>query len=228
MKKLLLVLLTFVLYGSLQAQNQPNDCVNAINVCGNGTFSSNASGIGAIQEVSGCGGAEHNSIWLKINVIQSGTLGFNIIPHDSNITVDYDFWVYGPNRTCSNLGSPIRCATTNPQLAGQLNNHTGMNGSTTLTQTGPGANGNSYVRWLTVTAGQSYYISIDRPVGDGGFDLEWIGTATDNGGAFAPPPVANPVPDYKTCSNTPNIGLFDLNSIRSQINADLTNNLWIG
>ncbi|WP_347069400.1 T9SS type B sorting domain-containing protein [Flavobacterium sp. WV_118_3] len=224
MKKLLLVLLTFVLYGSLQAQNQPNDCVNAINVCGNGTFSSNASGIGAIQEVSGCGGAEHNSIWLKINVIQSGTLGFNIIPHDSNITVDYDFWVYGPNRTCSNLGSPIRCATTNPLLAGQLNNHTGMNGSTTLTQTGPGANGNSYVRWLTVTAGQSYYIAIDRPVGDGGFDLEWIGTATDNGGAFAPPPTANPVPDYKTCSNTPNIGLFDLNSIRSQINADLTNN----
>ncbi|MBN9283905.1 MAG: hypothetical protein J0I85_05735, partial [Flavobacterium sp.] len=224
MKKFLLALLAVIFSNVAIAQNQPNDCVNAITVCGNGTFSSNASGIGAVQEVSGCGGAEHNSIWLKINVVQAGTLGFNIIPNDTNIVVDYDFWVYGPNRTCSNLGSPIRCATTNPQLAGMTNNHTGMNGATTLTQTGPGANGNGYVRWLNVTPGQSYYIAIDRPEGDGGFDLEWTGTATLNGGAFAPPPVANTIADLKVCSATPNIGLFDLNSVRSQINPDLANN----
>jgi hypothetical protein len=39
----------------------PNDCINAITICGNGTFTSNASGIGAVQEVEGCGGLEHNS-----------------------------------------------------------------------------------------------------------------------------------------------------------------------
>ena len=45
---------------------QPNDCANAIIVCGNANFSSNASGIGTIQEVAGCGGFEHNSIWTQL------------------------------------------------------------------------------------------------------------------------------------------------------------------
>ncbi|MEZ0007982.1 hypothetical protein ABH942_003373, partial [Flavobacterium sp. 28YEA47A] len=218
MRKFLTISL-LVLFGYLANAQQPNDCVNAITVCGNGTFTSNASGIGNVQEVSGCGGLEHNSIWLKINIATSGTLGFHIKPLDPSILVDYDFWVYGPNRTCSSLGSPIRCATTNPNLAGQTNNHTGMYASTTATQVGPGANGDGYVRWLNVTAGQSYYIAIDRPIGDGGFELEWIGTAT-----FPTAPQANAIGERRTCSNTPGIGLFDLNSYRSLINPDLTNN----
>ncbi len=210
-------------YQSIYAQ-LPNDCVNAITVCGNGIFSSNANGIGNTQEVSGCSGMEHNSIWLKINVVQSGDLGFHIRPNNPDILVDYDFWVYGANRDCSNLGAPIRCATTNPNEAGLTSNHTGMYGSTTQTQVGPGANGNGYVRWLTVTAGQSYYIAIDRPEGDGGFELEWIGSATNGTGAFSPPPIANSIPDYLTCSVNPNVGIFDFNSVRSSINPDLVNN----
>ncbi|UOX33630.1 T9SS type B sorting domain-containing protein [Flavobacterium sediminilitoris] len=224
MRSILTLFFTLISIHLMLAQNEPNDCVDAIVVCGNGSFSSNANGVGDIQEVSGCSGFEHNSIWLKINIVQSGTLGFDLIPDDTSITVDYDFWVYGADRSCNNLGSPIRCATTNPQLAGQPNNHTGMNGGTTLTTTGPGANGNSYVRWLTVTAGQSYYIAIDRPVGDGGFQIQWTGTATQNDGAFPTPPVANQIEDYKTCSNTANTGIFDLNSVRNDINPDLVNN----
>ena len=204
--------------------NEPNDCVNAITVCGNETFYSNASGIGDIQEVSGCGGFEHNSIWLKINIVQSGTLGFDLIPDDPSISVDYDFWVFGPNNLCSNLGSPIRCATTNPLLAGMTNNRTGMYASTTTTQVGPGANGNGYVRWLNVTAGQSYYIAVDRPVGDGGFQIQWTGSATANTGAFPNPPSASKIADLKTCSTTPDVGLFDLNSVRDKINPDLSAN----
>ena len=227
MKKILVIILLSVC--NFMIAQTPNDCVNAITICGNGVFSSNADGIGTTQEVSGCGGEEHNSIWLKINVVQSGNLGFNIKPNDPALVVDYDFWVYGPNKPCNNLGSPIRCATTNPlasQAAGNvvLNNHTGMYGSTTATTAGPGAVGNSYVRWLTVTAGQSYYIAIDRPEGDGGFELEWIGSATNGTGAFAPPPTANDIGDMRTCSNTPNIGIFDLNTVRPDINSDLTNN----
>ena len=154
----LVVLLLYCFEGV--AQSQPNDCVNAITVCGSSTFSSNAQGFGNTQEVTGCGGEEHNSIWLKINVVQSGTLGFELIPNNVSITVDYDFWVYGPNASCGNLGNAIRCNTTNPQLANLPNNHTGMNGSTTATQGGPGQSGTGYVRWLTVTAGQTYYIVI--------------------------------------------------------------------
>ncbi|MFP9115637.1 T9SS type B sorting domain-containing protein [Flavobacterium sp. RHBU_3] len=221
----------FIVFGFFQmlglmgfGQNLPNDCVNAITVCGNGTFVSNATGIGNIQEVSGCGGSEHNSLWLHVNIVQSGTLGFNLIPDDPDISVDYDFWVYAANAQCGSLGSPIRCCTTNPALAGLSSNATGMYGSTLVTQSGPGANGNGYVRWLNVTAGQSYYIAIDRPVGDGGFSLQWTGTATNDAGAFPEPPSVNELGEVRTCSNTPNMGIFNLDALRPQINADTTNN----
>ena len=56
MKKNLLVLLFLFFAFQIKAQNDPNDCVNAIIVCGNGTFASNASGVGNTQEISACGG----------------------------------------------------------------------------------------------------------------------------------------------------------------------------
>ncbi|MGB1268680.1 MAG: hypothetical protein ACPG45_03005, partial [Flavobacteriaceae bacterium] len=222
MNKYLILVVFIALFSQIQAQ-EPNDCVNAITVCGNGVFSSGATGIGNTQEVSGCGGFEHNSIWLEINIVQSGTLGFDLIPNDPDILVDYDFWVYGPDRLCSNLGSPIRCSTTNPNAAGLANNHTGINGSTTLTQTGPGPNGNGYVYWLTVTAGQTYYIIIDRPVGDGGFQLEWTGTAMNGSGAFPAPPSANSIDDVIACSSTPDVSIFDLNGLSGSISNNLAN-----
>ncbi|MBF6640300.1 hypothetical protein IVB69_02285, partial [Flavobacterium sp. J49] len=224
MKKVLTILLSFVFANTLVAQVEPNDCVNALTVCGNGTFFSNANGIGNNQEINSCGGFESNSLWLEINIVQGGTLGFNLIPDDPNIMVDYDFWVFGPNAVCGALGAPIRCATTNPQQAGLTSNWTGMYGSTLNTQVGPGPSGNGYVRWLNVLPGQSYYIAIDRPNGDGGFQLQWIGSATAGTGAFPSPPSAASIPDVMTCSNTPNVGIYDLNSVRPLINADTTGN----
>ncbi|WP_179007599.1 T9SS type B sorting domain-containing protein [Winogradskyella forsetii] len=224
MKKILLIVISIVLLANVEAQ-EPNDCVDAIVVCGNGTFSSNATGSGDDSEVNGCGGFENNSLWLEVNIVQSGTLGFDLIPDDPDIMVDYDFWVFGPNRLCSNLGSPIRCATTNPNQAGLPNNFTGINGSTTLTQTGPGANGNGYVFWLNVNVGESYFIVIDRPAGEGGFQLEWTGTASEGTGAFPAPPEANTIEDIKQCSSNPNIGVFDLNSLKPSINSDAANTI---
>jgi len=223
MKKIIIIL--FLSFWNITFSQEPNDCENAIIICGNGTFSSNATGIGDKQEVSSCGGMEHNSIWLKVNIVQSGNLGFNIIPHDPNLVVDYDFWVFGPNTSCTSLGSAERCSTTNPvqvQIPGS-NNHTGINGSDTAT-TQTSFQGQGYVYWLPVLAGESYYIAIDRPVGDGGFDLEWTGTAMNGTGAFAPPPTANDIVDMRTCSNNPNVGVFDLNTARPLINSDLVNN----
>ncbi|MCL9805802.1 T9SS type B sorting domain-containing protein [Flavobacterium amniphilum] len=223
------MLLTVLFFANMGlAQNLPNDCGNAIIVCGNGNFSSNATGIGNTQEVSSCGGSEHNSLWIKINIVQSGTLGMDLIPNDPAIGVDYDFWVYGPNRSCGSLGTPIRCATSNPQSLNAGNNHTGMTLPNGFTQVGPGAtnpgNSDGYVRSLDVLAGQSYYIAIDRPHGDGGFEIRWTGTATAGSGAFASSPTANSIGELKTCSVTPDVGIFDLNSVRSLINPDLVNN----
>ncbi|WP_417197643.1 T9SS type B sorting domain-containing protein [Bizionia sp.] len=225
MKKMKFILGCFFTILCFQAYAQEsNDCVGSITVCGNGTFMSNTTGSGNEFEINSCGGFEHNSLWLQINIVQSGTLGFDLIPNDPDINVDYDFWVYGPNVACNNLGNPIRCSTTNPNLAGLANNHTGINGSTTLTQTGPGDNGNGYVYWLTVTAGESYYIAVDRPHGDGGFEIQWTGTAMDGAGAFPSPPDATPIDDVVQCSGTPDVSIFDLNAIKSTINPDLVNN----
>ncbi|KJD31265.1 hypothetical protein PK35_15640 [Tamlana nanhaiensis] len=208
----------------LQAQNEPNDCDNIITVCGNGNFQSNATGPGNNPtEVNSCGGFEQNSIWLEINIVQGGTLGFDLIPDDPDISIDYNFWVYGPNQLCANLGSPIRCATTNPQQAGLLNNHTGINGSTTQTQTGPGANGNGYVDWLTVAVGETYFIVIDRPNVSGSFEIQWTGTAMQGAGAFPSPPIATAINDVIACSSTPNASSFDLGSLRNSINSDASN-----
>ena len=225
MMRNLLIILAVFLYSFVAFSQEPNDCVNAVTVCGNGNFVSNANGPGNSYELSNCGVAfENNIFWIKINVVQAGTLGFDLIPVSTDMQVDYDFWVFGPNLDCSNLGSPIRCNTNNPTAENAPNNHTGMNGNAQNTTAGPGSTGTPYVKWLNVLPGESYYIAIDRFLGDEGFELQWIGSATQGNGAFAEPPVANEIPDYLTCSNNPNIGLFDLTTVRSDINPDIAGN----
>ena len=50
MKRFLFFILALVFANQIEAQT-PNDCVNAIVVCGSGTFFSNANGIGNTQEI---------------------------------------------------------------------------------------------------------------------------------------------------------------------------------
>jgi hypothetical protein len=156
----------------------PSDCAGAINVCGNGVLTLNPSGgIGAVQEVSSCAGSEHNSLWLKVTIAQGGAFCFDIIPQNTALTTDYDFFVYGPNKSIGGLGSAIRCSTTNPVLAGLTDNITGTSLSSLITTSGPGPSGDGYVRCLDVLPGEFYYIAIDRGSGDGGFEVQWKGTA---------------------------------------------------
>jgi len=231
MKKIIWFISLLLFSVTTKAQNFANDCVNAIVICGNENLVSNASGFGNIQEIAGCGSSEHNSLWIKINIVQAGTLGFNLIPSDPALNVDYDFWVFGPNKDCgTSLGNPIRCNTVNPlpppNGANLSSNITGMNGSTLATQSGPGPGipgSTGYVRWLDVFPGQFYYIVIDRPSGEGGFELQWIGSAMNGAGAFPTPPTANTIPDYKVCSSSQQ-GIFDLNTIRPALNNDLVTN----
>ncbi|MFD2824223.1 T9SS type B sorting domain-containing protein [Lacinutrix iliipiscaria] len=173
------------LFINLVFAQQPTNCVDAVVVCGNSNINLDVSGIG-IQELSGsntCGSQENNSLWLQVSVVTNGTLGFTLTPGSTLITEDYDFFVFGPNVACNAIGQAIRCSTTNPQAAGQTNNLTGMNGTEGDFAEGPGPDGNSFVSWLNVNAGESYFIVIDRPIGNSPFSLEWTGTAQ-----FSEPP----------------------------------------
>tara|TARA_R110002072_G_scaffold62183_3_gene155825 strand:- start:1055 stop:3553 length:2499 start_codon:yes stop_codon:yes gene_type:complete len=179
------LIFTFSLCSSHILSQEPTDCVNAVIACGNADVTLDVSGIG-IQELNGsntCSSQENNSIWLSVTTISSGTLGFTLSPNSTNINEDYDFFVFGPNVSCGSIGQALRCSTTNPSNAGLSNNLTGMNGTETDTSEGPGPNGNSFVRWLNVNAGDTYFIVIDRPVGNSPFSLEWTGTAS-----FSEPP----------------------------------------
>lgn len=182
MKHRILYLLSLLMTAlGLMAQNrQPNDCVNAIPLCDSRRIDLNVSGYGRqeISDICGCEALEHQSIWFKWTVSQGGTMGFVLTPASSDIGEDYDFWVFGPNPDCSNLGYSLRCSTTNPMMAGLSSNLTGMNSSEVDLHEGPSEQGNSFVRWLNVQPGEQYFLCVDRAVGYGAFSLQWTGTAT--------------------------------------------------
>jgi len=200
-------LLSFFLSTNLFAQN---NCVDAIFICGNANLSGlTANGIG-IQEINpgnACGLGENNSLWLKIKINTGGTLGFTLTPQSPNLVEDLDFWIFGPNVACNNLGTAIRCSTTNPLQASLTNNLTGISSSETDVSEGPGPDGNSFVKWLDVLDNEIYYIAIDRPVGVSAFSINWSGTAT----FFQAPTTINKI-DFQKCSlpNLPGEANFDM------------------
>ncbi len=224
--KIFLIPVSFLLFSFLTLAQQPNDCVNSVTVCGNSSFSLDVNGIGT-QELSNsntCQSQENNSIWLTINIAQSGTLGFTLTPASSNINEDYDFFVFGPDVSCGNIGQAIRCSTTNPAAANQGNNLTGMNSTSTDTAEGPGELGDSFVKQLDVLAGESYFIVIDRPIGNSPFSLEWTGTASfpDNpNNPLVADATVTELPAIELCDNTApfddNITQIDLSTLEADI-----------
>jgi gliding motility-associated-like protein len=200
---LIFLLLTF----SINAQN---NCVDAIFICGNADLSGlTANGIG-IQEINpgnACGLGENNSLWLKIKIRTGGTLGFTLTPQSTNLIEDLDFWIFGPNATCANLGTAIRCSTTNPLQANLNDNLTGLNSTETDVSEGPGPDGNSYVQWMNVLDNETYFIAIDRPVGVSAFSISWNGSAT----FFQAPTTISKI-NFQKCSlpNSPGEAIFDM------------------
>lgn len=202
-----LSIIAFLLTFSLSAQN---DCVNAILICGNANLSGlTATGIG-IQEISpgnACGLGENNSLWLKIKIRTGGTLGFTLTPQSPDLVEDLDFWIFGPNVPCNNLGTAIRCSTTNPLQANLTDNLTGLNSTEIDVSEGPGPDGNSFVQWMNVLDNETYYIAVDRPVGVSAFSISWSGTAT----FFQAPTTISKI-DFQKCSlpNFPGEAFFDM------------------
>ena len=213
--KLKFIVLFLFFFNTIFAQS---DCADAIVVCGNTGFSgltANGAGIDEISALASCGSGENNSIWLKLLISTSGTLGFTLIPQNNDINVDFDYFLFGPNVLCNNLGTTIRCSTTNPLASGQANNHTGMNANETDTSEGPGQLGNSFLKWLTVAAGDAYYLVIDRPIGSSNFSIQWTGTATFN----SPPTINLPTGTDLSLTKCDNDLVYD-----GKTNFDLTEN----
>ena len=217
MLKKLLFFLLLIINISVFAQE---DCSSAITVCGNSGINYTPNGIGNVYEnLGGClSSGEHHSVWYKFTIATSGTLTFNLVPTGP---VDYDWAIYGPNKTCSNLGTPIRC-----NASGYLVN-TGMNMTNTNT-TSAGGNTDPYCKYMDVVAGQTYYLYVDNwSTTVYTFNLTWGGTATFvspfNNAATAPNPfvppgtagtTANSPREINLCNNS---GIFDFSTLSAGI-----------
>lgn len=224
MKKTLLLFLLLL----SQVYFSQADCSTALSVCGNSSITYSPTGIGLVNEtLGGClTTGEHNSIWYKLTIATSGTLTFDLVPNDPG--ADYDWAIYGPNATCGNLGSPIRC---NAATVIGVGANTGMNMTSTITSAAGGST-TPYCMYMDVVAGQTYYLYIDNWVGSGSstvapFSLTWGGTATLASPftdpvlqphPFSPPgiPAANPN-DPREILICANPAIFDFSTLTAGI-----------
>lgn len=173
MKKFLLLIFLTILNFTFAQQ----DCDTALGICGNSTVTYNPVGYGNTSETIGdcftLTPNEHNSVWYKFTIATSGTLTFTITP---TTPADYDWAIFGPNVSCANKGTPIRCNACQYQVP------TGMN-MTAVNTSEPAGPSNPWSKYMDVVAGQTYYLFIDNWVGNGvtnmsPFTLTWGGTAT--------------------------------------------------
>ncbi|WP_124978854.1 T9SS type B sorting domain-containing protein [Nonlabens xiamenensis] len=209
--------LVFLLYLFSNAQN-PNDCSNAILLCGDTNIGIDPSGVGMDEfslpgnPVPSCYNFRADQAWFRVEIEMTGDFTFEIIPDVA--LADYDFAIFGPTTDCSNLGPAIRCSSTNPTNAG-VSGNTGLNDTETDVNEGPGPNGNGFLASIPANTGEVYYILVGLAVGNGGFSMSTGGTAQ-----LPPVPSANAIPDIETCDNLgPQDGFreFDFSSLDADI-----------
>lgn len=172
------------------------DCISAITVCGNSGINYTPSGIGNTNEIlGGCLSYENHSVWYKFTIATSGTLTFDLVPTGP---VDYAWAIYGPNVTCSNRGTPVRC-----NASGYFTS-TGMNMTNTNTSSGLG-NTNPYCKYMDVVAGETYYLYVDNwSTTVYTFNLTWGGSATFVSPFTNPTTAPNPFIPPGTVGTNPN------------------------
>jgi gliding motility-associated-like protein len=212
--------ITFLLFflSSIAIAQNPNDCTNAILLCGDTDLGINPSGVGFNEfsqpgnPMPTCFNFQADQSWFRIEIETTGTFSFVLSPDVAN--ADYDFAVFGPTTDCSNLGPAIRCFSTNPQAAG-VSGDTGLNDTENDTVEGPGAAGNGFLRELDVQAGETYYIIVGLAVGAGGFTMSTSGSAD-----LPPSPTANTPSDIEICdSDGPEDGFtsFDFSATEAEV-----------
>jgi len=184
MKKLLLLTVLFL----SQLAFSQSDCVTAIPVCGNSGISYTPTGPGETEEIlGGCLTDNENfSVWYKFTIETAGTLTFVITPASS---ADYDWAVYGPNKTCDDLGTPVRCSFSGGTGPTGLN-MTSLDTSEAAGTDNLGNTSDRFVKYMDVLPGETYYLIVDNFSNNtSGFSLTWGGTATLSS-AFTNPTLA--------------------------------------
>jgi gliding motility-associated-like protein len=188
-----------VLFLQIGLAQNPNDCNNAILLCGDTDLGINPSGIGTNEFAQPgnltptCFNFQTDQVWFRVEMETTGSFRFALTPDTPQ--ADYDFAVFGPVTDCNNLGAAIRCSSTNPAAAG-VTGETGLNDTEVDTTEGPGQLGNGFLQELSVNAGEVYYIIVGLAVGQGGFSLSTSGSAD-----LPPSPTANPITDLDVCDD---------------------------
>lgn len=164
------------------------DCNGAIVICSNSALAGGTSGYGMHElptQWNYCLGTgeygENYSQWYVFSPATSGTVSFLISPTS---TTDYDWAIWGPYNSlqCPSFTNDptLRCSGTSSFDSGPLG-ETGLSttDTDTIEQNGQyaaccAANGNGYLKPLTVVAGEIYVMMIDEWSGGGvGFNLTW-------------------------------------------------------
>lgn len=145
-----------------------NDCIAATAICSNASFTGASVGPGIASEgCSGCNTSEHFSNWYRFCAQTTGALNLTIDPAVN--TQDYDFALYGPNTTCTSLGSPVRCSYA------AVTGNTGLRAASV--DVSENVAGDGWVSTLNVTAGQCYYMMVSQwSAGGSGFTIDFTGT----------------------------------------------------
>jgi uncharacterized protein YfaP (DUF2135 family) len=169
---------TFVISRSC-SEPSAQDCPGAVQICNDQTMSGNSGGFGT-QELNssnfGCfaGGIseeEDQSSWYFFQATTNGTLEFTL---NSNPGVDYDFIIWGPNKSCASLGTPIRCD------ASEVDEETGMvtlnpytSAPVTNTSSAPGPT-STWIQSLPVQTGEVYIMMVNNfTANNTPFSLDW-------------------------------------------------------
>ena len=201
-KGILLSLLFLIVFRGYS--QEPNDCVNAIAICGDIDFAYTPTGPGADDFLSNPNPdcltgdpVESQSVWLKLTIDTGGILAFTFTPN--NGTDDYDWAVYDMNSsTCNSLGTPLRCSST--MFLASTGGATGLGNGTTDTSEGPGT-GDGFLAPINASPGDEFLVFINNwSSSTSGFNLEFDGTATFN------PPPTDAIPtgisiDIDTCDD---------------------------
>lgn len=183
---------------SLQAQLLPayqpeQEPCNALQICGSFYTPYSYQGEGTTNNLpsTACGAGEDNSVWFKIEVVESGVLVFRIVPVLTSD--DYDWALLdATGKSCSEIGvgDVIRC-NFNQNVPISVGGQTGLNMTSTTTSVYAGTTGQNFCRYVDVEAGDIYYLMINNfGVGGtptSGFNLDFDGTTAT---LWAPPPAA--------------------------------------
>ncbi len=160
---LFLIIFSHILYAQ-------SDCSSAMAVCGNTDISYTPNGHGdTLETIGGCLSSERYSVWYTFTIATGGTLTFSIVPND--LGNDYDFAVFGPNKTCATRGTPLRGSyAVSPGI-------TGLN--MTSTDLCDPVGGDRWAKYMDVLPGETYYLIVNNhSQSANGFRMTWGGSAT--------------------------------------------------